>query len=116
MITLYGIPNCDTIKKTRKWLDAAGVDYRFHDYRKDGCPPTLIRTFLQHFDVDDILNTGGTTWRKLPESARENLTKSRAIALMSSHPALIKRPLLHSGDQWQAGFDTARLNGLVERN
>lgn len=113
MIILYGIANCDTIKKTRNWLDTARVVYQFHDYRKDGSPETLIRKFAQAFDYHELVNTRGTTWRKLPESARRDLDQAAAIALMCAQPALIKRPLLQSGNNWLLGYDEARLRDFV---
>ena len=113
MITLFGIPNCDTIKKTRIWLDKAGVDYQFHDYRKDGSPESLIKTFLTHFEFDELINTRGTTWRKLPEATCNDLDKKSATQLMSTQPALIKRPLLRANNNWLLGFNEARLQEFV---
>ena len=113
MITLFGIPNCDTIKKTRSWLDKAGVDYQFHDYRKDGCPESLIKTFLSQFEFGELINTRGTTWRKLSEDTRNDLDKKSATQLMSTQPALIKRPLLRANNSWLLGFNEARLHEFV---
>ena len=91
MITLYGIKNCDTIKKARRWLEAQGIDYRFHDYRVDGLDKTLLQSFIR----EALLNTRGTTWRKLDESTRSQITDAAsAAALMIEMPAIIKRPLL----------------------
>lgn len=113
MITLYGIANCDTIKKTRAWLDQAGIAYEFHDYRKHGSPETLIRTFIRQFAYNELINSRGTTWRKLSEHTRNTLDQNSAITLMSEQPAIIKRPLLRAGSDWLLGFDETRLRNFV---
>ena len=113
MITLYGIPNCDTIKKARRWLDTNNVDYRFHDYRKDGIPPALLKTWAGELGWEALLNRRGTTWRKLSESERDGINKTRAIALMAQQPALIKRPLLDTGRQKLLGFDEDEYRKLL---
>lgn len=95
MITLYGIKNCDTIKKARRWLEAQGIDYRFHDYRVDGLDNTLLQSFISELGWEALLNTRGTTWRKLDESTRSQITDAAsAAALTIEMPAIIKRPLL----------------------
>lgn len=105
MITIYGIGNCDTIKKTRAWLKDTGIPHGFHDYRKDGITETLVESFLARFTLDELINRRGTTWRKLPVTVRESLTPESAITLMRENPALIKRPILTDGDHWLIGFD-----------
>lgn len=115
MLTVYGIPNCDTIKKTRAWLDAAGVEYTFHDYKQSGCPPTLAKRFLQHLSHEELINTRGTTWRRLPDATRATVNAKTAAALMSEHPSLIRRPLIEANGTWLAGFDEEQLRGLVGR-
>ena len=95
MITLYGIKNCDTIKKARRWLEDNGVEYRFHDYRVDGLDNALLHSFISELGWEPLLNTRGTTWRKLDEATRSKITDaSSAAALMIEMPAIIKRPLL----------------------
>lgn len=95
MITLYGIKNCDTIKKARRWLEEHGIDYRFHDYRVDGIDLPLLNTFIAELGWQPLLNTRGTTWRKLDEGDRSGITDAdSAAALMVEQPAIIKRPLL----------------------
>ncbi len=95
MITLYGIKNCDTIKKARRWLEERGIDYRFHDYRVDGLDNTLLQSFISELGWEPLLNTCGTTWRKLDEATRSQITTAdAAAALMIEMPAIIKRPLL----------------------
>ncbi|MEJ5071664.1 ArsC family reductase [Enterobacter ludwigii] len=95
MITMYGIKNCDTIKKARRWLDDHQLEYRFHDYRADGLDRALLDTFIAELGWEALLNTRGTTWRKLDESVRDSITNAdAAAALMLEMPAIIKRPLL----------------------
>ncbi|WP_031520400.1 ArsC family reductase [Siccibacter colletis] len=95
MVVMYGIKNCDTIKKARRWLENAGVEYRFHDYRADGLTPALLQSFIDELGYEALLNTRGTTWRKLDEATRNGITDaSAAAALMLTMPAIIKRPLL----------------------
>ncbi|MEF9888504.1 ArsC family reductase [Citrobacter sp.] len=95
MITVYGIKNCDTIKKARRWLEDNGVDYHFHDYRVDGLDNALLHAFISELGWEALLNTRGTTWRKLDEATRSQITDaSSAAALMIEMPAIIKRPLL----------------------
>jgi len=105
MTSLYGINNCDTVKKVRKWLDQQGIEYDFHDYKKSGCNPTLAKTFLKQFELDTVINRRGTTWRKLPESVKTSLNSDSAIKLMTENPSLIKRPIFHYKEQWLIGFN-----------
>ncbi|MBJ4954906.1 ArsC family reductase [Salmonella enterica subsp. enterica serovar Goldcoast] len=95
MVTLYGIKNCDTIKKARRWLEQREIDYRFHDYRVDGLDNALLQSFISELGWEPLLNTRGTTWRKLDEATRSQITTAdAAAALMIEMPAIIKRPLL----------------------
>ena len=95
MLTMYGIKNCDTIKKARRWLEAHQIDYRFHDYRVDGLDRELLNTFIAELGWEALLNTRGTTWRKLDESVRASIVDADSAAkLMLDMPAIIKRPLL----------------------
>ena len=114
MTTLYGINNCDTIKKTRALLSDSGVDYRFHDYKKHGCDEALARRFLKHFDYKALINTRGTTWRKLPESVKQGLNEASAIELMCEHNSIIKRPIIESNGVWLLGFDKEKIQELVK--
>lgn len=99
MTMLYGIKNCDTIKKARRWLEEHHIDYRFHDYRADGLDAELMRTFIEELGWEALLNTRGTTWRKLDENLRASINNAdSAAALMLEMPAIIKRPLL-----WKPG-------------
>jgi len=95
MVTLYGIKNCDTIKKARRWLDEQQVAYRFHDYRTDGLDRALLERFIAELGWQPLLNTRGTTWRKLDEATRAGIDNADAAAtLMLEMPAIVKRPLL----------------------
>ena len=95
MLTMYGIKNCDTIKKARRWLEAHQIEYRFHDYRADGLERAQLDTFIAELGWQALLNTRGTTWRKLDESLRNSIDNAdAAAALMIEMPAIIKRPLL----------------------
>lgn len=105
---LYGIPNCDTMKKARAWLDGRGVAYRFHDYRKEGVPADALRGWIDRLGWEAVLNRAGTTFRKLPEAERSGLDADRAVALMLAHPAAIKRPILDTGTTVEAGFRPER--------
>lgn len=99
MLTMYGIKNCDTIKKARRWLEAQQIEYRFHDYRVDGLDRELLDTFIDELGWEALLNTRGTTWRKLDEAQRNACDNAdAAIALMLAQPAIIKRPLLDDGN------------------
>ncbi|MCL2893250.1 ArsC family reductase [Brenneria tiliae] len=94
-LTMYGIKNCDTIKKARRWLEEQQIDYRFHDYRADGLDEPLLRCFIDQLGWQPLINTRGTTWRKLSEQRRNAISgEAAAIALMLEQPAVIKRPLL----------------------
>ncbi|PVZ83887.1 ArsC family reductase [Serratia sp. S1B] len=98
ILTMYGIKNCDTIKKARRWLEEQGVAYQFHDYRADGLNEPLLRDFVARLGWQALLNTRGTTWRKLDEAQRNGCDNAdSAIALMLEQPAIIKRPLLDDG-------------------
>ncbi|WP_099118785.1 ArsC family reductase [Xenorhabdus ishibashii] len=94
---LYGIKNCDTIKKARRWLEDQEIPYQFHDYRVDGLSPELLQSFIELAGWGSLLNTRGTTWRKLPDEQKAAINNAEeAKALMLEHPSIIKRPLLVS--------------------
>ncbi|MFC6671420.1 ArsC family reductase [Marinobacterium aestuariivivens] len=112
MICLYGIKNCDTIKKARKWLDEAGIEYRFHDYRVDGLARSQLEAWAAELGWEALLNRRGTTWRAQPDEVKNSIDEAGAIDLMLAQPAMIKRPLLDTGDARHLGFradDYARL-------
>ena len=95
MVILYGIKNCDTIKKARRWLEERGIAHRFHDYRTDGLSQEMLAGFIDALGWEPLLNTRGTTWRKIDEARRATINNAEAAAaLMLEMPAIIKRPLL----------------------
>lgn len=97
-IILYGIPNCDTVKKARTWLDGRGLAYAFHDYKKAGIDPDRLSAWVGQAGLERVLNRAGTTFRKLAEDQKAGLDAPKAIALMVAQPSLIKRPIVeHSG-------------------
>ena len=104
MLTLYGIPNCDSCRKARKLLDAGGADYRFHDLRADGVSGEMLDRWLSSIDWNALLNTRSTTWRGLDEAEKKDLDVTRARNLMLAHPTLIKRPVAESGKVVKVGF------------
>jgi arsenate reductase len=107
MITMYGIKNCDTIKKARAWLEGRGVAFDFHDYKVAGIDEPRLRGWAAELGWEKLLNRAGTTFRKLPEADRQGLDEDRAVALMLTQPSMIKRPVLDLGDRRLAGFDAA---------
>jgi arsenate reductase (glutaredoxin) len=110
---LYGIPNCDTVKKAREWLDAAGVFYRFHDYKKAGIDAATLKSWCDELGYEQVLNKKGTTWRQLDSESQKNLNQARAIKLMQQHTSLIKRPLLDTGSQRLLGFNLSDYQSLL---
>jgi arsenate reductase len=104
MLTIYGIPNCDTIKKARRWLADNNIEANFHDYRKDGIDRALLESFEANLGWQALLNKRGTTWRQLDEETKNNVDRDSAIALMLEHPAMIKRPVLTDGTRFLVGF------------
>ena len=113
MTTLYGIANCDTVKKARAWLDAHGVAYTFHDYKKAGIDDATLRGWSARLGWEAILNRAGTTFRKLPEAARAGIDADKAIALMLASPSMIKRPVIVQGDVLLAGFKPDTYLGVI---
>jgi len=112
-MTLYGIPNCDTVKKARVWLDAKGLGYTFHDYKKAGADPARIAQWIAAAGLDKVLNRAGTTFRKLPDADKADIDAAKAATLMAANPSCIKRPIVeHPGgllvgfkpDEWQAAL------------
>ena len=103
-ITLYGIKNCDTMKKARTWLAGHGVDYVFHDYKIAGIERARLERWCNEAGWEVLLNRSGTTFRKLPDAARASLTAAKAIELMLAQPSLIKRPVLEHAGQLTVGF------------
>ena len=103
-VTIYGIKNCDTMKKARAWLDQRGVDYSFHDYKTEGIDKDRLAKWAKDTGWETLLNRAGTTFRKLPDADKSNLTEKKAIALMLAQPSMIKRPVLETGKKLLVGF------------
>jgi arsenate reductase (glutaredoxin) len=103
-ITLYGIKNCDTMKKARTWLDSHGVRYQFHDYKTAGIESAVLARWCGEVGWETLLNRNGTTFRKLPEAHKIDLNERKAIALMVAQPSMIKRPVLDLGKRLLVGF------------
>ena len=112
-VVVYGIPNCDTVKKARAWLDARGIAYTFHDYKKQGADPAKLADWQRQAGWEKVINCAGPTFRKLPEADREGLDAARAVAVMVANTSCIKRPIVeHPGGllvgfkepEWAAAF------------
>jgi arsenate reductase len=104
LVTIYGIKNCDTMKKARAWLDKRGVAYDFHDYKVQGIERKKLESWSKEVGWEILLNRAGTTFRKLPEKEREGIAEKKAIALMLAEPSMIKRPVLEAGGKLLVGF------------
>lgn len=115
MITVYGIANCDTCRKARRWLDGEGIAHRFHDFRADGLDAKMLAAWVTALGWETLLNRRGATWRNLPEAARDGLTPATATALMLRHPTLIKRPVFAAGGAVLVGFSKAEMDTLKAR-
>ena len=111
-VTMYGIANCDTIKKAKKWLDREGVDFEFHDYRKQGLDAGLLNKWVDALGWEALLNRRGTTWRKLPDDVKDNIDLDSAIEVMLEYPAIIKRPLLEKDKIFHSGFSDSQYRAI----
>ncbi len=103
-VTLYGIKNCDTMKKARAWLDAKGVAYTFHDYKSEGIDGARLESWARSVGWETLLNRAGTTFRKLPDAEKAGLDEGKALALMLDQPSMIKRPVLDLDGRLLVGF------------
>ncbi|HYD81375.1 MAG TPA: ArsC family reductase [Paucimonas sp.] len=116
MTTLYGIPNCDQVKKARAWLETNKIDYVFHDFKKAGIERGLIATWLRDVAWDVLVNRKGTTWRALPDERKAAIADdASATALMLEAPSVVKRPVLHVGGRTHVGFDEQRYREIFQR-
>ena len=106
-IEFYGIPNCDTVKKARAWLAERGLDYTFHDYKKEGADPAKLRAWIAATGWETVLNRRGTAFRKLEPAQTADLDAEKAIPLMQTHPSTIKRPIVEYPGGILVGFDPA---------
>lgn len=112
-ISVFGIPNCDTVKKARAWLDAKGLAHTFHDYKKQGADPAKITGWVEQAGWEKVLNRAGTTFRKLPDADKEGLNADRAIAVMAANPSAIKRPIVEYPGGLLVGFKEAEWNAAL---
>ena len=114
MTTLYGIRNCDTIKKARRWLKENGIEYHFHDVRTDGITRADLQHWMKTLDWEKLLNRRGTSWRKLPASVRNSINKTSATSVMLDNPAIIKRPVLACGNKLYLGFSVDSYQSIFQ--
>jgi arsenate reductase len=112
-LTVFGIPNCDTVKRARAWLDAHSVEYAFHNYKKDGVARDRLTGWVDRLGWEALVNRAGTTFRKLPDADKAGIDRDRAIALMLANPSMIKRPVLEHGDVLLVGFDADRYAAAI---
>lgn len=112
-VTLYGIPNCDTVKKARKWLDGKGIAYGFHDYKKQGADAGKIAGWVGQAGWEKVLNRAGTTFRKLPDADKEGLDADKAVAVMAANPSAIKRPIVEHPGGLLVGFREDEWEGAL---
>ncbi len=115
-IILYGIANCDTIRRARRWLEREGIDHSFHDYRQHGLEVELLESLVAVLGWESMLNRRGTTWRRLPAATREGIDRDAALALMRENPALIRRPILRIGNRHRVGFDESEYEEILLRH
>lgn len=116
MITLYGIKNCDTVTKARRWLEAHGVEYAFHDFRQDGLASTDVQQWVDELGWESLVNKRSTSWKALEESARDKMNAAGAVAAILEQPTLIKRPLLDTGKERFTGFSAERYQRIFNRH
>jgi arsenate reductase len=115
-ITIYGIKNCDTMKKARAWLDKRAADYAFHDYKTAGIERAKLEGWTRKVGWETLLNRAGTTFRKLPDKDKQGLTEKKAIALMLAQPSMIKRPVLEAGGgKLLVGFKPEEYEAAIKR-
>jgi Spx/MgsR family transcriptional regulator len=114
MVTLYGIPNCDTMKKARAWLTGHGIEYSFHDYKKAGIDEQTLRAWVAELGWQALLNTRGMMWRKVPQDVKDNIDEASAIRLMVETPSIIKRPVLDTGKARHIGFRAEQYEAIFE--
>lgn len=114
MITMFGISNCDTIKKAKKWLETENVEFTFHDYRKQGINSALVETFVSSLGAEQVLNKRGTTYRQLSDADKVNIDDKKAVALLVEHPAMIKRPILLVNNEYHIGFKPEQYEAIFK--
>jgi Spx/MgsR family transcriptional regulator len=116
LITLYGIKNCDTVKKARRWLENHAIEYQFHDFREDGLQATDVRDWINELGWEVLINKRSTSWKALSERARASMDDSTARDAILAQPTLVKRPLLDLGHQRHVGFNAAQYQELFGKH
>ena len=114
MITLYGIPNCDTVRKARKWLTENELDYQFHNFKKEGLEQALLEQWVDDLGWEVLLNKRGTTWRKLPDEVKSDIDRNKAIQIMLGNTSIIKRPVLDKNKTLYVGFKEELYQSLFQ--
>ncbi len=114
MITLYGIPNCDTVRKARKWLTENNVEYQFHNFKKDGLEQAVLEQWVDDSGWEVLLNKRGTTWRKLPDEVKSDIDRNKAIQIMLENTSIIKRPVLDKNKTFYVGFKEELYQSLFQ--
>jgi Spx/MgsR family transcriptional regulator len=115
-LTLYGIPNCDTVKKARNYLEARGLGYQFHDYKKAGITAADLERWSELVGWERLLNKAGTTFKKLPDADKADIDAAKAVALMVANPSMIKRPVVEGGATLLVGFKEPEWDGILSQN
>ena len=114
MIEVYGIPNCNTVKKALDWLKEHAVTYRFHDYKKEGISREKLEVWSHHFGWENLVNKAGTTWKKLPDDVKETIVDQRsAVQLMLHQNSVIKRPVIEAGKKWLLRFNEEEYKAVL---
>lgn len=113
MLKIYGIRNCDTLKKTLKWFEIHSTDVDFVDYKKQPPDAELAKTFVTALGWENVINKRGTTWRKLDDAIKASMNEAEAIELMQAQPSIIKRPIIQKGDQLWVGYDESLFKSLI---
>jgi Spx/MgsR family transcriptional regulator len=111
-VRIYGIKNCDTMKKAFAWLDSQRIAYDFHDYKKTGVPPGKLKEWAAKAGWEKLVNSRGPTWRKIPDALKAGLNEQKALALLRENPSAIKRPIVESGANLLVGFDPLEFEKL----
>ena len=112
MVIMYGIKNCDTIKKARKFLDTHNIEYVFHDFREDGLNPVQLRSWMNQLGWEKLINKRSTTWRNLPDETKQNMNETLALVVAEDQPTIIKRPVLELPDKVVVGFSEKMYSDL----
>ncbi|GAM03295.1 MULTISPECIES: ArsC family reductase [Novosphingobium] len=113
-LEVYGIPNCDTVKKARKWLEARDIEYTFHDYKKEGADPQKLAAWVEAEGVETVLNTRGTTFRKLSDEDKADIDAAKAVRIMAEHTSTIKRPVVEHAKGILVGFNQMQWEAVLK--